>query len=115
MIKWGDSRRDSDTILAVWPVYRGPWDRWLMQEFAQRGDDPPQWRDRRAPHGEGHVRMDVYATEAEARAEADRLNAILDAATANRSVNEPIRTSLKLKARKAVQASRRPKPSRCYR
>lgn len=107
MIMWGASRRDSDTILAIWPTYRFTWERWIMLELAEKPDGTVQWRERRIPTPEGHVKMDAYAERAEAFAAADALNPQLAAALAARPMDEVARASLTLKVRKGLQAKRR--------
>ncbi|MDR3473568.1 MAG: hypothetical protein P4M09_18070 [Devosia sp.] len=105
-MKWGDSKRDSDPILAVWPEYRA-WDGvWHMIEFAEGEPHEPQWRDRRIPAGD-HVKADVYLDEQSATLAATALNTHLAATLDSRNVEEVVKTSLRLKARKALQAKTR--------
>jgi hypothetical protein len=36
-MKWGDNKRDFDTILAVWPNYQPLRERWIMLELVDQG------------------------------------------------------------------------------
>lgn len=58
----GDSRRDLDPILAVWPEYEPLRGFWRMQELAVVPDGAPKWRERRVPDEPGLVRMDRHAS-----------------------------------------------------
>ncbi len=107
MIKWGDSRRDHDPILAVWPTFRGLYDRWFMLELVESPTGAVQWRDRRAPDEAGHVRMDIYGEKEAAVAAAEALNPILADALLERPLGGEARISLILKVRKALQAKQR--------
>lgn len=106
-MKWGDHTRDNDPILAVWPEYR-PWDGiWQMIEYAESEPNKPAWRDRRIPTPEGHVKSDRHRDEASAHAAADAANPGLREALDRRQLADEIKTSLRLKAIKALQAKRR--------
>lgn len=104
---WGESRRDYDGILAVWPTYRASWGRWIMLELAQKFDGTVEWRERRVPTPEGHVKLDNYPNRDEALAAAAALNPQLTQALAARPMDETTRVSLALKARKGIQAKQR--------
>lgn len=49
MVKWSELKRASDVVLAVWPHYRPLFERWLMQEFIDKGELAPVWRERMVP------------------------------------------------------------------
>lgn len=63
MILWGDSKRDHDLILAVWPRFDPYYDRWWMQELAYSEGAAPGWRARRVATEKGRVRADIYEDE----------------------------------------------------
>jgi len=107
MIRWGDSRRDHDPILAVWPIYKPYSDRWFMMELVATEPAGVRWRDRRIPTEDGHVKLEVYSDQATAMAAAERLNPSLATALAARDLPAVERTSLALKVRKALQARQR--------
>lgn len=106
-MKWGDNQRDFDTILAVWPKYRPLQDVWFLEEFVDRGDLPPHWRDRRVPSNSGGVRADVYTTHTEALAQASALNQELESEFEARQMPSEVRSSLRLKVIKNLQAKER--------
>ncbi|VWB22691.1 hypothetical protein [Burkholderia stagnalis] len=106
-MKWGDSKRDFDTILAVWPTYNPVFDAWVMEELVDNGELPPKWRDRRVPTEAGHVRLDVYLVKEAAHGSAAVLNAQFAAELQNRCGNEMVRQSLQLKVSKSLQAKER--------
>lgn len=106
-MKWGESQRDFDTILAVWPSYEPLTGIWQMQELAVGKIVKPKWRDRRVPGSHGSVKMDWYR-DAEAAFEASSsLNARCAAELQLSPIEEHIRRSLQLKASKALQAKDR--------
>jgi len=107
MVKWGDSPRDFDTILAIWPVYKPRFQRWVMLELVDHGDLPPAWRDRRVPTESQNVKMDVYSDRAAAMEAAELINPSLANALAARDMEEVAKRSLQLKVSKALQAKER--------
>ena len=107
MIRWGDSRRDHDAILAVWPSYRPLPDIWFMVELVETDEGGVRWRDRRIPTEDGYVRMDILHSREGGVAAAETLNPVLAAALAAREMPEAERISLTLKVRKALQARQR--------
>lgn len=68
-MKWGDSNRDHDTILAVWPIYEPLSGIWQMQELAVAKAEAPKWRDRRVPVPRGGVKLDRYLNAEDALSE----------------------------------------------
>lgn len=106
-MQWGDQKRDHHPILAVWPEYR-PWEGlWRMVELAEVEPNRTEWRDRRIPSPEGHVKIDAYRDEESALAAAAAVNPQLQAQLERRDLPEEIKTSLRLKARKGLQAKER--------
>ncbi|MGO8653085.1 hypothetical protein ACC839_32850 [Rhizobium ruizarguesonis] len=106
-MKWGDSKRDFDMILAVWPSYEPLAGVWQMQELAVGKVGNPKWRDRRIPSPEGGVRMDWHRSAEDAMAAATHMNGRLAAELAASPIEEWTRASFKLKASKALQAKER--------
>jgi hypothetical protein len=106
-MKWGDSARDFDTALAVWPNYRPRFHNWLVQELVEQGDKAPVWRDRRVPTEEGRVRGDIYPDRKAAASAAIALNQILRDALAAREMDAVKKRSLQLKVEKSLQAKER--------
>ena len=106
-MKWGDSARDSDIALAVWPEYRPLYDNWLMLELVEQGDMAPVWRDRRVPAENGHARGDVYSDREAAEAAANVLNQSLRDALAGRAIDAAQKHSLQLKVSKNLQSKER--------
>lgn len=103
---WGNSKRDHDLILAVWPRFDPHYDRWWMQELAYSEGAAPAWRARRVPTEQGHVRGDVYVDETTATKAAELLN--VDLLSQIEVIVEPdMRQSLRLRAVKSVQAKQR--------
>ena len=106
-MKWGDHKRDSDPILAVWAEYSVWYGWWHLIEFAESEPHKPEWRDRRIPDSDGTVRADVHNDESAAREAAAALNPILFAAIEGRDLDPNIKQSLRLKVSKALQAKQR--------
>ncbi|KAA6490835.1 hypothetical protein DXT98_01355 [Agrobacterium sp. ICMP 7243] len=106
-MKWGDQKRDFDTILAVWPVYRPRYKWWCMQELVDNSPESPTWRERRIPTADNTVKMDVYRNRADAVAAAIALNPALLSALESRKMDPFIKRSLRLKVSKALQAKER--------
>lgn len=106
-MRWGDNARDHDPVLASWPSYRPLLGRWMLEELVETGDGGVHWRDRRVPTSEGHVKMDVHASELDAQAQAELLNAEFERSLRNRSMSSDLKTSLQLKVAKSVQAKQR--------
>ncbi len=106
-MKWGDQKRDHDTILAIWPNYRPIADRYFMIELVETEDGGVRWRDRRIPTERGFVMSEHHPDFPTALAAAERLNPTLAAALAARDIPEIERTSLTLKVRKALQSRQR--------
>lgn len=106
-MKWGDSRRDFDMILAIWPTYEPYSGSWFMEEFAVNRNGVPRWRERRVPSPSGGVRVDHYTDEHDARSESKRVNAELAAKLIQMPIEDHLRRSFQLKASKALQAKER--------
>lgn len=106
-MRWGDSARDHDVVLAAWPSYRPLLDRWLLEELVEAPPGEVRWRDRRIPTDDGFVRMDVHATAAEAEARARDLNEEFGHALRARQMPLDAQTSLLLKVEKHLQAKQR--------
>lgn len=106
-MKWGDSSRDHDTILAVWPSYEPLSGIWQMQELAVAKAGAPKWRDRRVPTARGSVKLDRYLNADDALSESIKLNARYASELQLSPIEEDFRRSLQLKASKALQAKER--------
>lgn len=106
-MRWGESKRDFDPALAVWPVADRSRDVWWMQELIEQSDGSLKWRDRRVPTESGHVRLDVHRDLISAKASAAALNPICAAQLAARDIDPTTKTSLQLKVQKALQAKER--------
>ncbi|MEX5508181.1 hypothetical protein [Pseudomonas paralactis] len=105
-MKWGNSKRDHDRILAVWPRFEPNYDYWHMQELAYREGDAPTWRARRIPTAQGGVRSDIYSDESTAKNTAESLN--IELLSQIELIADPMtRQSLKLRAVKSIQAKQR--------
>ncbi|MDK1396559.1 hypothetical protein [Pseudomonas protegens] len=105
-MKWGNSKRDHDLILAVWPRFEPNYDYWQMQELAYREGDAPTWRARRVPTERGYVRSDVYSDEGTAKSTAESLN--IELLSQIETIADPVtRQSLRLRAVKSIQAKQR--------
>lgn len=107
VIKWGDSKRDHDPILAIWPSYRPLFQRYLMMELVATEEGGVRWRDRRIPNERGFVRMDHHPNLESAMSAAEALNPTLVGALAARNLPEVDRVSLGLKVQKALQSRKR--------
>ena len=106
-MKWGDSTRDSEIALAVWPNYRPRFGNWLMQELVEQGDKAPIWRDRRVPTEDGRVRGDLYPDREAAASAAATLNQAFREALAARDMEAAKKHSLQLKVEKSLQSKQR--------
>ena len=106
-MKWGDSKRDFDIILAVWPSYEPLHGNWRMQELAVNKLGAPKWRDRRIPTPSGGVQMDFYSNAEVAFAASISLNARYASELQLSSIEEDLRRSLQLKVSKAMQVKER--------
>lgn len=106
-MKWGDSRRDLDPILAVWPEYEPLHGFWRMQELAVVPDGAPKWRERRVPDERGLVRMDRHASADAAFAAAKAANDRYATELLSLPMDEERRRSLQLRASKGLQAKER--------
>ena len=74
-MKWGDSKRDFDTILAVWPTHDPLNGFWEMHELAVSQVGAPKWRDRSIPTTDGGVKSDRHSDADAAFAASASLNA----------------------------------------
>jgi hypothetical protein len=106
-MKWGDSKRDFDMILAIWPVYEPYSGVWFMEELAVNRNGVPRWRERRIPSPSGGVRVDRYTDGDIAISESARINAQLAADLNQNPMEEHLRRSFQLKASKALQGKER--------
>lgn len=106
-MRWGDSRRDSDPILAVWPEYEALSGFWRMQELAVVPDGAPKWRERRIPDERGMVRMDRYSSAEAAFAAAEAAKERYSKELLSLPVDAEQRLSLQLRASKGLQAKQR--------
>lgn len=106
-MKWGDNKRDFDTVLAVWPMYEPLYGFWEMQELAVGKIGAPKWRDRRIPTPDGHVKIDRYQDADAAFAASAGLNARYASELQQSSIADDLRLSLQLKTSKALQAKER--------
>ncbi|MFC3321362.1 hypothetical protein [Mesorhizobium cantuariense] len=106
-MKWGDSKRDFDTVLAVWPAYNSLNGFWEMHELAVGQAGAPKWRDRRIPTSDGGVRLDRHPDAESAFAASTSLNARYPSDLLRIPMEENTRRSLQLKALKALQAKQR--------
>ncbi|MBA1143087.1 hypothetical protein [Mesorhizobium neociceri] len=106
-MKWGESKRDFDTILAVWPSYEPLLGIWQMEELAVGKTGAPKWRDRRVPTPSGGVKLDIFSDVDAAFTAAASTNARYASELRLSSIQEELRRSLQLKASKALQAKER--------
>lgn len=106
-MKWGDSKRDFDTILAVWPTYDPLHGFWEMHELAVSQVGAPKWRDRRIPTPEGFVKMDRHFDAGAAFAASASLNERYASELQHSPIGVDLRRLLQLKTRKALQAKER--------
>lgn len=106
-MKWGDSKRDFDMILAIWPAYEPYSGAWLMEEFAVNSSGVPRWRERRISSPTGGVRADRYTDGETAISESARVNDQLAAELDQKQMEDHLRRSFQLKASKALQAKER--------
>lgn len=106
-MKWGDSKRDFDTILAVWPTYEPLSGVWRMEELAVAKEGAPKWRDRRIPIPSGGVKLDFFPDADAAFAATVGINARYASELQLSPIEEALRRSLQLKASKALQAKER--------
>ncbi|MAU22079.1 MULTISPECIES: hypothetical protein [Hyphomicrobiales] len=106
-MKWGDSKRDFDTVLAVWPTYEALNGFWEMHELAVSRAGAPKWRDRRIPTSDGGVKLDRYSDADAAVAASASLNARYASDLQLIPMEEDLRRSLQLKTSKALQAKER--------
>lgn len=106
-MKWGDNKRDFDTVLAVWPAYNSLNGLWEMQELAVGKEGAAKWRDRRVPTPEGHVKMDRHLGADAAYAASASLNSHFASELQHSSIADDLRLSLQLKTSKALQAKER--------
>lgn len=106
-MKWGDSNRDHDTILAVWPSCEPLSGIWQIQELAVAKAGTPKWRDRRVATASGGVKMDRYLNAEDALIESAMLNERYALELQLSQIEEHLRRSLQFKASKALQAKER--------
>ncbi|MCW0001735.1 hypothetical protein OE766_26300 [Pararhizobium sp. YC-54] len=106
-MKWGDSKRDFDTILAVWPTYDALNGFWEMHELAVSQAGAPKWRDRRIPTSDGGVKIDRHLDADTAFAASASLNARYASDLQLIPMEEDLRRSLQMKTSKALQTKER--------
>lgn len=106
-VKWGDSKRDHDTILAVWPEYEPLRGNWQMQEMVEVPGAKPKWRDRRIPTASGNVKLDIYLDAESAAQSADAGNESYARELRERPMSEELLRSIQLRVDKGLQSKER--------
>lgn len=107
MLKWSEMKRESDSVLAVWPTFRPLARKWLMRELIGRGEISPAWRDRFIEGPGDSVRAEHYSDKLTAIGAANSMNAELRTLLEAKPIPAEIRRSLELKVDKALQSVQR--------